>query len=366
MNLINQLKQISDPRSGQGRRYPLWELIMLVLLGSFCGYIGYRPLSAFCQSQGERLRTLLGFPAEWTPPSFSTFRRLLMQVPAESLGVVFDQWCQAFLRPLPSSWLSGDGKSIRCTRTTDGGNYISTATLFTHTSGYVVAFALFENAKTTEISVMRQCIESYQDVADLTYTLDALHCQKETVAQIVRQRQHYLIAVKGNQKHLFATLHSWIETTPPLSVETSTESRHGRTVSRTLSVYPMPPELQQTWHNSQQVITVQRQDSRGAPTGQRLALYITDRDLLASTWQTHLRAHWQIENRLHWVRDVTFQEDTPPRRGGHAPANWAVLNSWLVSLIRRCQFDTIPAGIRAFANQVDTIFLTLLNGFSSG
>jgi predicted transposase YbfD/YdcC len=40
-----------------------------------------------------------------------------------------------------------------------------------------------------------------------------------------------------------------------------------------------------------------------------------------------IRGHWAIAHRLHWVKDVTFDEDYPSRAGGHAPVNWAILES---------------------------------------
>ncbi|PZU96260.1 MAG: DDE transposase family protein, partial [Leptolyngbya sp.] len=33
MNLIEQLKQIPDPRGRHGQRYPFWVLLLLALLG---------------------------------------------------------------------------------------------------------------------------------------------------------------------------------------------------------------------------------------------------------------------------------------------------------------------------------------------
>ncbi|MBD2724973.1 transposase [Nostoc sp. FACHB-892] len=49
--------------------------------------------------------------------------------------------------------------------------------------------------------------------------------------------------------------------------------------------------------------------------------------LLADT-----QGHWGIENRLHWVKDVTFSEDFPLRRGGNAPVNWAILHSFFITI----------------------------------
>jgi hypothetical protein len=73
----------------------------------------------------------------------------------------------------------------------------------------------------------------------------------------------------------------------------------------------------------------------------------------------------QISDRLtvmqevYWVKDVTFCEDNPPRRGGHAPVNWAILGSWLITLVRRAHFRTVPQALRLWANQVHEIFALL-------
>lgn len=48
LNLIESLKQIPDYRKGKGKRHALWLVLLLILLGTLCGYRGYRPLADFC------------------------------------------------------------------------------------------------------------------------------------------------------------------------------------------------------------------------------------------------------------------------------------------------------------------------------
>lgn len=62
---------------------------------------------------------------------------------------------------------------------------------------------------------------------------------------------------------------------------------------------------------------------------------------------TDTQKHWGIENRLHWVRDVTFSENFPLRRGGNAPVNWAILHNFFITLARFLGFRTIPQAQRA-------------------
>ena len=84
--------------------------------------------------------------------------------------------------------------------------------------------------------------------------------------------------------------------------------------------------------------------------------YLSSQNLTADTYMTFIRGHWAIENRLHWVKDVTFHEDYPSRSGGHAPVNWAILFTWIVTLVRRAHIRTVPQALRLWANQVEAVF----------
>ncbi|WP_442939388.1 transposase family protein [Nostoc sp.] len=41
-NLIEQLKQVEDFRTTDGRRHPLWLVLLFVIMGTMNGYVGYR------------------------------------------------------------------------------------------------------------------------------------------------------------------------------------------------------------------------------------------------------------------------------------------------------------------------------------
>jgi hypothetical protein len=63
---------------------------------------------------------------------------------------------------------------------------------------------------------------------------------------------------------------------------------------------------------------------------------------------------------LHWVKDVTFAEDFPPRIGGNAPVNWAILHSFFMTIARSIGFRTILQAQQALANQLKHIFSILV------
>lgn len=68
-----------------------------------------------------------------------------------------------------------------------------------------------------------------------------------------------------------------------------------------------------------------------------------------------IRTHWQIENDLHWAKGVIFAEGYPCRRGGFAPISWAVLHSFMITLVRRLSTRTVPDAMRIF-NQTGNVF----------
>ncbi|MDX2216007.1 MAG: hypothetical protein SFY66_22270, partial [Oculatellaceae cyanobacterium bins.114] len=90
--------------------------------------------------------------------------------------------------------------------------------------------------------------------------------------------------------------------------------------------------------------------------------YITNLEGNATQFLQHIQQHWGIDNRLHWVRDVCFEEDTA-RPGGNAPVIWAILNCFLISIVRQLAFRTIPQGVRALTNQLKQVYAILTQGF---
>jgi hypothetical protein len=91
--------------------------------------------------------------------------------------------------------------------------------------------------------------------------------------------------------------------------------------------------------------------------------YLSSKDWSANEFSDAIRGHWLIENRLHWVKDVTLNEDNCIHRGGNAPANWAMVRQFLVSLARMFGKNTLPQALRFMANQIENVS-ELLFGFS--
>jgi hypothetical protein len=127
-------------------------------------------------------------------------------------------------------------------------------------------------------------------------------------------------------------------------------------------VYAAPAHLCAQWSGLKRLIWVQRSGVRNARPFEEQIAYISDLELSAAQFLQHIQQHWSIENRLHWVTDVRFEEDDA-RPGGSAPVIWAVLNCFLITIVRQLAFRTIPQGIRALSNQLKQVYAILTHGF---
>ncbi len=77
--LIDYLKTVEDHRALRGRRYPLWLMLLLVILGTLSDCQGYSALENFCVRHYADLCDRLGMTSNRLP-SDSTFRRKLIAV----------------------------------------------------------------------------------------------------------------------------------------------------------------------------------------------------------------------------------------------------------------------------------------------
>lgn len=182
--LIDKLKAIPDYRKAKGRRHELWLLLALILLGTMCGYRGYRPLAEFCQTHWSTICQKLGLGCETRMPSYSTLRRVLHQVNFEPLMGLFNEWVAQFISLSETTWVAGDGKAIRSTMSDYGESYqsfINTVSAYTHEQGLVLHLQVADNKQGSEQVVVEQLIQALAG-QPVVFTFDALHCQKNGTA----------------------------------------------------------------------------------------------------------------------------------------------------------------------------------------
>lgn len=180
MTLIEALQTIPDHRRGAGQRYPLWMFLLLIILGTMSGYRGYRGLSRFMQRHQAHLAERLGLPRSQLP-SYSTIRRLLLEIDFNAVADAFNQWAQHAGLVQAGNDCAVDGKSLKNTLSDPfeaQQNFVNVVSVFQLEQGLVVGQSAFENQHQSEIKGVYDLLEKLH-LSGVTISLDALHAQKK-------------------------------------------------------------------------------------------------------------------------------------------------------------------------------------------
>ena len=167
------------------------------------------------------------------------------------------------------------------------------------------------------------------------------------------------MAVKANQKRLYAQIQLNTQQTTPISVDISTERRSDRLTTRTVSVFDDLSGINSEWVGLERLVKVERIGTRAGKPYEQVAYYISSLRLHAAQFAQGIRAHWGIENRLHWVKDVVLEEDSSRIRLGNAPANLSIIRSLVIAVLRYNGYSSITTAVRMIGHNLEQIFLLL-------
>ena len=182
-DLVQRLKSIQDYRSSKGKRYPLWVMLLVCVLGVMSGAQGYQALEDFGQRHYTTLCETLGVSLS-RMPSDTTLRRLFNLVDMLALTEQFTQWARSQFSPAIGECIAMDGKSLSSTlvgHTQHFQNFIGVVSAYSHQQRLVIGQQGYANQNESEIAVVQSLIETL-GLSGVTFTFDALHCQKNTSA----------------------------------------------------------------------------------------------------------------------------------------------------------------------------------------
>lgn len=181
--LVERLQSIRDYRNCRGKRYPLWVMLLVAVLGAMSGAEGYQALEDFGKRHYKKLCNYLGVSLKRLP-SDTTLRRMFHAVDMTTLTAEFNAWASEQFEPDMGECLAMDGKSLSSTltnRTESVQNFVGVVSLYSHHHRLVIAQRDYQNKQESEIVVVQALLEVL-GLSGVTVTLDALHCQKNATA----------------------------------------------------------------------------------------------------------------------------------------------------------------------------------------
>lgn len=204
MNLYERLQGLKDFRRKQRQEHRLPVVMIIVIMANMSGYFGVRPVKDFIDRNREALKKILK-PNKGKLPSHQTIGRILQKTDFSKLSKIFYEWAKEYVKISKKEWISIDGKAIGGTvkeAHNQRQTYTNLVTVFSNKRKQALAMGEVGD-KQSEIPLARGLIKML-DLEGAVFTMDALHCQKETTRVIKGSGNEYVIGVKGNQEKLYA------------------------------------------------------------------------------------------------------------------------------------------------------------------
>lgn len=187
--LWDALAEVPDPRQASGKRYELRPMLLLIAVAGLGGAKSMNAVIQFAQDRGEGFSKMLGL-TRGRPPSGATYHLLLAALDHEA----FERAISAWIRDRAGDdWraISLDGKTLRGTRREKGktdpclpGVHLLAA-YAPHAKAVVAQMRV--DAKTNEHKAALEMLDLIP-VEGKILTGDAMFCQKDLTAKIVKKR----------------------------------------------------------------------------------------------------------------------------------------------------------------------------------
>jgi len=185
-SIIEFFNKIPEHRRGAGQRHAQSFILLITLMSTMSKCYGYRAIGDFIKRNKSDLLEHFK-PNKDRLPSFDTVRRVLQGINFSVLSKQFYEWAVQYVYISEQEWVSIDGKRIGGTTTNSNNSsqhFINLVSLYCSKQKLVIGNAQVSNSKESEIPVVKELIAAL-NIKGVTFTLDALHCQKKQQKQLL-------------------------------------------------------------------------------------------------------------------------------------------------------------------------------------
>jgi hypothetical protein len=247
VKFINVLKTLPDTRDNRGKRHSLVFLIVTVVFSILLGRSTVSSIHRYMTNKIDWLREVTGLE-DATVISRSHLPRMLAKLDWQDLNEVINQcFSDKTAQIIEGEWIAIDGKVMR--GTLNPGDKQAIIHAVSHESRRDVAQAQQVGDKSSEIPVVRGLLKD-TGLDAKKVSLDAHHCNPETMTQVDQKGGFYLIQAKENQPKLLQKCRDLVKL-KPLAETIGTELAHGRITTRQAVLYDFPvSEIDKRWNES--------------------------------------------------------------------------------------------------------------------
>ena len=309
-------------------------------------------------------------------PSHDTFNRVFNRLDPVEFQNSFLSWVSAASDLIGGQVIAIDGKVLRRSHDRGIGKAAIDMVSAWATENHLVLGQVKVDEKSNEITAIPQLLKALK-ISGCIITIDAMGCQTEIAAEIIKQDADYVLALKDNQGNLFEDAKLLFD-----DLEDSDYKAYSYNYYKTINKGHGRIEIRECWTISD-IATIRH--LRGYKNWKKLSTLsrirsqrwigeeksCEDRYHIASITGAKpvlgaVRSHWAIENSLHWTLDMTFDEDRSRVRKEYGAENFAVLRHIALNLLK--QEKTCKRSIRGkrlLAGWDENYMHKVLDGLSS-
>lgn len=333
------LASIEDPRVERTRKHRLETILVLAVLAVISGADSFVAMEDYGHAKRQWLATFLDLSGG--VPSHDTIGRVFAALNPNALAQAFQRWTLAMAGASREKLIAIDGKALRRSFKQAGDHaFVHMVSAWSASNGVVLG-QVKTDEKSNEVTAIPALLDLI-DVRKTLVTIDAAGTQTEIADKIANKGGDYLLAVKGNQPKLHASIIEHFESRGSGYVSfdfaETVDAAHGRHEVRRawVSQYIDEIETADRWTKLATLVRVESIRTVGNQQSRENRYYICSRSAItAKQALAAVRSHWGIENSLHWVLDVAFREDDSRVRAGNAAANFSAVRQLALGLLKQ-------------------------------
>jgi predicted transposase YbfD/YdcC len=345
--IVAHFEELEDPRSTVNRKHPLVSVVVTALMAVLAGASGPTSIARWAAMKQELLLKVLDFPNGI--PAKDVFRRVLMVLNPGAFQACFASWLESLRAAARAATgieqpvYTVDGKTARRSHDRNKGlGALHSVSVWASEFGLSLGQVACDE-KSNEITAIPELLRLV-DIKGAVITIDAIGTQKAIAAQIVENEADYVLALKGNQGTLEQAVVDYILeqmendfADVDARQHRTMDTGHGRTEVRTYYQMPVPPELPgaKQWKGLKSIGVAVSECVRDGKETCEVRYYISSLAVGVKRFARAVRGHWAIENTCHWSLDMTFREDESRIRERNLRENFAWLNRFTLSLLKR-------------------------------
>jgi len=359
---FKDLSNITDPRDNRGKRHNLAFIVGSSVLAILVGRSKVSSIHRYIENKVDWLRKVTK-TRKAKSISRAHLPRILAIVDLDELNDIVKAHFGVRLEVDDrGEWVAIDGKTLRGTTNAEDKQGERTLLAVTHTDRSILAQRPMSGPKSSEITAARELLRE-TGLEEAKVTLDALHLNPTTTAQINLAGGIYVIQVKDNQKELRKQCERLAANKKSLGVISTTERGHGRYEARQGTFIALEEvDFDERWADSgfQTLIVMERQTIRMAQqkVSVETSYYVSnqkvdeERHSEQSSLFGAIRRHWGVESD-NWIRDVTLGEDKVKTKHASQAHIMACLRTLAMRLLRKANVKNFQSAIETFCDCPD-------------